>query len=503
MWAALLITAVGAVDYEVGFVPSDAVAFALADAATYPPERLPALRWVWTDGTKEQNAAVSFAANTAVSRASVPIRCAAVAGGRLVRIELDTLRPKDADLRRAVELWEKQAGQDNAFYVRQTVKVAAYKADDGKTYDYKWATTFGSWVDIKAGVMLQGLTKSSAPIERADHFIVKTLTQIDGGLYYDWAGIRKSQQAGRTDFGQFLNDHGVVLEKSEELNAARRSAVKISKVTNTPRATQEENGPNGGFFFTEDVAKGNDNVESDPFKELERPKKDAVEAIALRPNGFCSFGIFNGKEELVDVVPSIIARDTTQPPGFQELAPAMSCIRCHGIGKGFRSERNDFADMLKAKARRGLKFDLLASEKEKDQQAFRDRIAGKYRGDLTRITRARDDYSDAVFLATGGMSVEAVSLAVQEIDDGFRFTPMTPQRACSVLGVSVSEDKAVETLQILLPPDSAPGGREDDDVFALTEGKSITAASWDKILPDVLLRSRPAYEQLAKEKAKK
>lgn len=502
MWAALLTLAIGA-EPEILHVPADAVVHALADAATLPEERRPFVRYVWTDGTKKENAAVSFAVNTAVSKASIPVRCPEVAGGRLVRIELDTLLPKDADLKRGLELWEKQAGQDPWFYVRQQVKTAAYLADDGKTYDWRWGVSFGSWVDLKSAVMLQGLTKSAAPITRADFFIVRTLTQQNGGQYFAWAGIRKSQKAGRTDFEQFLEDHGVNRSKSEELNASRRSALKRSGVTRKPRAIQEENGPNGTVVWTEDVAKGNTNAASDPFKELEKPKKDAIEAIALRPNGFCSFGTFDGEEKLVDVVPEVIAEDTTQPDGFGILEAGMSCIRCHGIGQGFRVEKNDFAKMLRSKPRDGVKLDLFGSEKEEDQRAFIDRVASKYRGNLTRLAIARDTYSDAVFLATGGESVQGVAETIGRIDDDFRFHSVTAQKACRDLGVEVSEEDALKTLRLLLPPETAPGGREDDDLGALLDGIEITTEAWIVVLPDALLRSRPAYEKLAKEQVKK
>jgi hypothetical protein len=362
--------------------------------------------------------------------------------------------------------------------------------------------SFGAWVDLKSAVLLQGLTGSAAPITRADFFIVRTLTQQNGGQYFAWAGIRKSQKAGRTDFEQFLEDHGVNRSKSEELNASRRSALKRSGVTKKPRAIQEENGPNGTVVWTEDVGKGNVNVASDPFKELERPRKDAIEAIALRPNGFCSFGTFDGNEALVDVVPEVIAEDTTQPDGFGILEAGMSCIRCHGVGQGFRIEKNDFAKMLKSRGRDGVRLELFGSEKEKDQRAFIDRVASKYRGNLTRLQIARDTYSDAVFLATGGESVEGVATTISKIDDDFRFHSVTARKACRDLGVEVSEENALATLRQLLPPETAPGGREDDDLAALLDGIEITAEAWIVVLPDALLRSRPAYERMAKAKVK-
>lgn len=499
VWSLTLAAALVGAEPEILHVPADAVVHALADAATLDEDRRLYARWVWTDGSAKANAAVSFAANTAISKASVPVRLPAVAGGRLVRVELDTLLPKDADLKRAIELWEKQAGQDPAFYVEQQVKTAAYLADDGKTYDWKWAVAFGGWVDLKSAVLLQGLTKSAAPIQRAELFITRTLTQVDGGQYYDWAGIRKSQQQGRTDFEQFLEDHGVDKKRAAELRAERRSAIFRSGVTAKPRAIEEIQGLLGTVVWTEDPADNNLDPKAHPVLTLLSPKKDAIEAIALRSNGHCSFAIFDGQGKLANSVPDTIAKDHTIPVPFTaRLQPAISCIRCHAQGSGFRTTRNDVNALLKGKPEDGLKFDIVGDERRGDFRDVVDRLAGLYRGSLDRLSRARDDYSDAVFLCTGGLSVGEVSGVVQAIDDGFRFSDVTPATACRELGVRSDDDVAVSMLRTLLPAASAPGGREDARIGFLKLGVTITRADWEAVLPDALLRSRIPYEALAK-----
>ncbi len=502
MWL-ILAAAIGAGDAEIGFVPADAVVYSLADAAAIAEDRRPFVRYVWTDGTKASNAAVSFAANTAISKSSVPVRLPAVAGGRLVRVELDTLLPKDSDLKRAIELWEKQAGQDPYFYIRQQVKIAAYLADDGKTYDWKWGVSFASHVDLKSAVMLQGLTKSSVPIQRVDRFITKTLTQIDGGLYYDWAGIRQSQKAGQTDFEQFLDDHGVDRKRAAELRAERRAAIFRSGVTAKPRAIEEIQGLLGTVVWTEDPADNNLDPKAHPVLTLLEPKKDAIEAIALRANGHCSFAIFDGQGKRADSVPDNIAKDHTIPSPFTaRLQPAISCIRCHAQGSGFRTTRNDISALLKGKPEDGLKFDLLGDDRRHDVRDTLDRLAGLYRGNLDRLARGRDDYSDAVFLSTGGLSVAEVAGAVQAIDDGYRFSDVSPRVACEELGIRTDNDGAVSMLRKLLPAASAPGGREDARIGFLKIGVTITRADWEAVYIDAAIRSRPHYEELAKAKVK-
>lgn len=494
----ILLTLALAANPEILHTPSDGVTFSVAHSTTLG-ERARTTRFVWIqDGDPKTAAAVSFAVNTAISKASYPIHCKPVAAGHLVPVEFDKLLPNDADLKRALELWDKQAGTDPYFYVRQQVKVAPYKADDGKTYDYKWATAFGAHVDAKDGVLLQGMTLSTAPIQRADRFIVKTLTQIDGGNYYAWAGIRKSQKAGRTDFDQFLLDHGVDSELAAKLKAERRAAVFRSGVTAKPRAIEEVQGLLGVVTYTNDLADNNLDPNAHPILTLLRPKFDATEAIAIRANGHCSFALFNGQGALQDVVPDNITKDHTVPvPNTARLQPAISCIRCHATGKGFRTTRNDVQTLLTAPPdENGLQLDIKAYPGLSRQQI--DEILGKYRGNLERLNRGREDYSDGVFLSTRGLSVEAIAGIVKTIDDAYRFADVTPQVACRELGIAVDEKGAVEHLRKLLPPIEYEDGRTG----FLRLGISLTRQDWEATYIDNATRSRPAYLKIAEDQKK-
>jgi hypothetical protein len=504
----VLAAAIGA-GPEILHTETDAVIGAAIDASTAPATYV---RYVWNaDADKDVAAAVSFAVNTAISKATTIQRLESVAGGRLIRIDFERLCPKDADLKRALQLWDRLAEQDRAFYIREHEATAPYVAEDGKTYRHKWKVAFGSQCgiytgpdtppDMKECVRLTVMTKTQTPIVRANRLVVKSLSQIDGGFYYQVAGIRKSQKAGRTDFEQFLIDRGVDPEKAKELRAERRFAVLMSGVTGKPRAGEEVQGLLGVVVYTNDVADDNRNPMAHPVLTLLEPKFDAIEAIAIRANGMCDFALFNGKGELQDVVPDNIARDHTIPsPYTSRLQPAISCIRCHKTGKGFRTTRNDVQAILKAAPESGLKFDIVGDDRFKDSRDVLDRLAGLYRGNMDRLNRGREDYSDAVFLATGGLSVEAVAGHIQEIQDYEQFSEVTAQRMCRYLGVGVSEDEAVPLLRKLLHPETAPGGREDARIGFLKAGLSITTQDADEILPDALIRSRSAYHKLAKER---
>lgn len=493
----LLLAAIGA-DPEILPVPNDAVVHAAADAAVIDAARLPFIRYVWIpDGDKADGAAVSFATNTAISKAAVPVRPHVVAGGRLLRLDLLNLLPKDADLKRGVQLWEKLGGQDPYFYLRVQEKTQQYQADDGKTYSWRWAVAFAGHVDLKTGVILQGLTKSASPVVRFDRFTVKTLTTLDGGLYYDFAGIEKSKKAGQTDFQKFLADHGVDLDKAKELRADRRAALFRSGVTAKPRAIEEIQGLLGTATWSEDIADNNLDPKAHPILTLLESKFDATEAIALKANGHCDFALFDGKGALQQVVPDNVAKDHTVPaPYTARLQPAISCIRCHSQGKGFRTARNDISTLLKNAPEGEARFDILADVKG-GRDAL-DRIAGLYRGNLDRLERGREDYSDAVFLSTGGLSVGEVSARIQRIQDAYQFSDVTPRIACRELGIGVDEDTAVSMLRKLLPPVEY----EDARIGFLKAGVSITRADWEQVYADAALRSRPQYQAIAKEQVK-
>lgn len=522
MWSILLLAAIGAElpDYEILPVPNDAVVHAMADLTQLredgepeiPPHRRPFIRYVWVPGAaKIDGQAVSFTVNTAISKAAVAISLPSAAGGQLIRIDLLLLLPLDDDLKTGIELWERQAAGDPYFYVssQQFVDGPVFEKD-GKKYFGKWekATSFGGHVHLPTAVLLQGATKSTAPVQRFDRFIVKTLSQVGGGQYYLWAGIKKSPNKDMTDLEFFAFQHGVDLKRAVELRGKRRAALKKSGVTGKPRAVDEIVGLTGVVTITDDIADDNVDPKADPFKSLLDQKPDAHEAIAAKSNGMCDFALFNGKQELQDLVPDNIAKDHTIPePYTARLQPSVSCIRCHKRenGRGFRTLRNDVGRIALSANENGKRFNILSDDGFKNPREFLDRAASEFRGNLSRLVLARDAYSEAVFLATGkGLTVEEASSAVERIQNNLQFEDVTPAVACAELGVKVSEDDGVAMLRILLPPETLPANlRESDNIGLLKQGVAITRQDWEKDYPDAALRSRPAYEALARKKAAK
>ena len=492
---------------------ADAVRAALVDLqAVYQsdPEAARSTRYVWSQHpSPAESRAVTLALNTAVSRASYPIRPAATFGGALYRLDLRQLAPRAEDLANLIGLWDRMARIDPHFYFRadrRQIKVAPYVHTDGKTYEYQWQDvfSFGGHVQLTDATLLMKLAGTGHPITRADHFCSMTTSTLDGGLYYEFAGIRKSDKDGQTDFERFLADHGVDRKAVERLRADRRAGILISGVTGKPRAVEYIQGPAGVVVWSEDIADANDDPKANPIRTLIRPRIDAIEVIAIKANGFCAFALYDGQGALQDVVPDNITHDhTATGRATSRLQPAISCIRCHAPEQGFRTAVNDVADIRKAAAEHGLRFDVLGQNGKVNDFDVLDRLAGLYRGDFVYLERGRDDYSTAVFRASAS-TVEEASTALGAIENEYIRGLVSPLTACRELGVvlpdKTTDAQAAAVLRRLLPPVPDERGLllEDPFVGFLKFGRSITRADFREIYID--LATRAVATRIATEK---
>lgn len=482
---------------------ADAVRAALADVQAVvagDPEAGPFIRYIWSQHpSPETHRAVVMALNTAVSHASYPLQPTVLHDGALYRLDLRILAPKADDLARLIPLWDRMARQDKHFYFdsQQKVKVEPFRHTDGLTYQYRWQTvfSFGGHVIPTDVSQLIGLTLTSHPIVRSEQFCITTTSQLDGGLYYEFANIRKSPNKDETDLEFFLSQFGVDRKTIERLRADRKAAVLISGVIGSPRGIWLAQGPLGVVAVSEDIVDANGDPNAHPIRTLLNPKVDAFEVIVIRANGFCAFALFNGKGELQDSVPDNITRDDKiVAPGTARLQPAISCIRCHAPDEGFRAARNDVADLRKFAAESGLKFDLLGQNGKINDIDQLDRLAGLYRGDFTLLERGRDDYSTAVFRAVAA-TVEECSLALGNLDNEYLRGKISPLVACRELGIELTEDGTDETaaaiLRKLLPPVPDQSGLllEDPMIGFLKMGRSITRADFDEIYIDMATRA--------------
>jgi len=516
--------------------PSDAIAYAVIDIATVPEADQPFQRYVWIpDGDKQKIAVISYAVNLAISKASTLVSPATMADGRLVRWDMRSLAPQDNEYTILNILWEDLAFEPY-FHITNTTAVSMptnsvqvesladdppkslrfkvgdelfYKSPNDEFFNLvnnKWESmkpkteaqkiaVYGAHTGLEQSVLLQGMTKSNAAIVRYDFFLFKILSTIDGGMYYRFAGIEPKPAKG-TALEAFLQSLGTSRELVEQLRSDQRAAMFRSNVTGKPRRIDVFYGVNvrpssgvGLITMTHDM--GDDDVDhhSDPIRNLLSLKSQSHEVIATKSNGMHIFALFDSNGELRNEVPSNIARDHMIPsPYTARLQAAIGCIRCHGSDEGLKPFKNEVQTMLS-----GL-MDIFEDESSKDSIPNQlDRLAGLYAGDLDKpLRRGRDDYNDAVFLATGGMSVSQVSSKLSDIYGDYVYREIGAFEACYELGYLVSQDEADYCLNQILPPlqlNVNGIGPEDPIIGALKSGLKINRYQWEQVYPDVALRA--------------
>lgn len=520
--------------------PADAINMALADINNIPVADRPFQRYVWIpDGGKDKFSQVGFTLNCAVSQSANIIMPVLTADGKLVRVDLRPLAADDTYLVKLLGLWEKLSAEPY-FHVNakesEVVPVPSIVGDPPGTSrllingtlhfrqsngllfaftDGAWVnkrvsqngkdvSAFGSHVDINQAVMLQGLTQSNAPIVRYDWFIVKVLSSLDGGLYYDFINIERNPK-GKSAQEAWLESLGLSEKFINNLRSDQRAAIFRSNVTGRPRRIDVFQGsyvrPSSGsglVTITHDIGEGDVGADTDPIRNLLELKDKAREVIAERRNGMHIFLLFDNKGNLQNSAPDDVVRDHTIPsPHPARVQSAIGCIRCHGPFDGLQPFNNDVQKMLKGYLNI---FDDFASKESVPQTL--ERLAGLYTGDLQKvIRRGRDDYSDAVFLATGGLTVPTVSEGISTTYGNYFFDLVDAQKACLELGYSVPKEKAIQYLNMLIPPlgiDETGIRPEDPIIGALKAGLSVNRFQWELVYADAAFRS--SMTSLAREK---
>jgi hypothetical protein len=518
-------------EISVGPKPADAIPMAVADITSLQPGDRPFHRYVWIpDGSKDKYSQVSFTLNAAVSQSANIFVPASVANGTLVRVDLRPLAADDIYLSKLIALWDKMAVEpyfhvnakesdvvsipsvagDPSGSVRFLVDGQLhFRSSNGQLFAFSngaWASkrqqakgndvsAFGSHLDLNQAVILQSLTQSNAPIVRYDWFIVKALSSLDGGLYYDFVGVERNPK-GKSAQDAWLESLGLSEKFINNLRSDQRAAILRSNVTGRPRRIDVFQGsyvrPSSGsglVTITHDIGEGDIGADTDPIRNLLELKDKAREVIAERRNGLHIFLLFDNKGNLQNSAPDDVVRDHTIPsPHPARVQSAIGCIRCHGPFDGLQPFNNDVQKLLKSYLNI---FDDFAS-KESIPRTL-ERLAGLYTGDLQKvIRRGRDDYSDAVFQATLGLTVPAVSEGVANTYGSYFYDLVDAQKACNELGFIVPKEKAVEYFGMLVPPldiDETGIRPEDPILGALKAGLSVNRFQWELVYADAAFRA--------------
>lgn len=552
--------------------PADAAAIAQRDALQ-AGDNARYFRYVWNPSRSAMDAAViDVAVNTAWSQSRVLVRGYRLSNRQVLRYDLRQLAP--FDLSRALTNWEKFA-EDEPYFLQNGFAVAANfaviksknaKIQSGTTiilrpkvgdkFEVKGEITHSSkkWLEIsvqgKTGFILASscsvkgangavaartfaphvasssnliiATGSQVPIVRGDYFVRKSLSTLDGGLYYQIRNITKSPDSKVSDLDHWLQSFaGVTEDDVAKLRSDQKVAMFRSEVTAKPRAVLLFTGAQGRasvnqglVAITQDMADGDVDPKADPIANLLRHKFEGIEAFAEMQNGMIAFALFTGdlngdgkydpskgEGKLVNSVPDNIAKDHTVPaPHTARLQPAISCIRCHSQKRGTQQPegwlplKNDVTTLLRSK------LDVFG-EKSDGFPDFKtlDRLAGLYAGDLTKpLTRARDDLSEATLRLTqipatdGKSTVSQVHTHLSSYYRKYWFDTVKPVDACVELGFEVSEENAVKLLNALLPPlpaDEIGISPEDSRLGALKAGIAINRLQWEQVYADAALRT--------------
>lgn len=503
---------------------AEAVALAAGDILSVSPSEQRNVRYIWfVEPTRENLAAAAFALNTAVSHASQPVRPLPVANGRLLRIDLRSLCPRDEDFQRLLKLWEVNVANDDPYFRKpdvfvdangrnfRKVKVAPYRAANGKTYDFRSveiiaAERFGLHVGLDKMLLLHTMTGSNLPVVRGDWFVIKSLTTLDGGYYYDLMGIAGLNRQ------QFLQSIGADLDVVAKRRSDQRAAIGISQITGKPRLTTavptvgvRPTVGQGALLFTEDIFDEDNDPERHPIYTLLGFKSRAEEHIFQRPNGMLGYALFDAAGKLQNSVPDNIARDgTVATPYTAKLQPAISCIRCHGPYDGWQPCPNDILAMLKPVEVNGVleRLDIFDDENSKESVvATVDRLAGLYSASFDQLLMAaRRDHDRAAYEVLGGplnqkskSIVVDVSAAIRAMHDAYSYSPVTSATAAQELGVA-DFGKAVP----LMPKNAAGVRPEDPTLWRLRQGKAVTRKDWEHVWADAAIRAAVYYSRRAK-----
>lgn len=470
-----------------GGTPATAVHAALVDIQQLPEADRPFARYVWLHDERraEPNAGlVRYAVNATISRSTTLVDIPLVTPD-LLRVDLRRLAQDANDLVEIIQLWDRLAIDEPYFHVH-----------------VEGIPSYGAHVGLANAVILQGLQGAAqAGVVRDDWLIVKSLSTLDGGLYYEFTG-----QAGKT-LADVLDDVGADFRLAAQLRSDERAAVLRSGVTGKPRRIDVFTFPgvrpsagNGLAAITRDI---NDeqlgDPDFDPIRNLLKFKVAGGESIIQRPNGTHLFSLFQGDDDaILDVAPDNVATDSTgrpHAPGGTRLQPAVSCIRCH-LEDGYRPFKNDVKQLIAGD------LDVFGDISEVDQIDVLNRLAGLYGGQLdgnprSPIQRARDDYMWTVMQITGWPLNEAVTKLSTELATTYGryvYDPVTAETAIRELGYARLANGDAAPTDILRQlvnhlPTAADGIAPEDPLLgALVAGLGISRPQWEAIYADIALR---------------
>lgn len=423
----------GPYEYHRIYSAEDALAWTILDLKmrqTKDPHCGLFLRYVWIPphGDVTWIESNSFVVNSACNHSSLIHLPEVGQAGWLLCWDLRKLAPKHDDLRRLAIVWDALAINDPYFHaklpkvlgVQVTAKCRPYVHIDGKTYQQRVFVPAPHLEEKYA--YLENETQCFAPLVRADDFLRRMSSTIEGGLYYHAIGFICNGH--RLTEAEIFKLVGLDVLLSRKVEGDDRAALFQSSVTGKPRTVEQVQGAVGKARITYDLTDSDNDASRHALYNLLNAvdKSKAKEIIFERSNGTFGYLLTDGKGALVDVAPPDVASDSRVPdPHTKQLFPMLSCIRCHGAVGGVQVVRNDVRKLLSGGFGAIDIYDDFSS-KNPDRLSNTERVAGlflagdKFESDLFD---SRNRYADSVFLATRGSGIRGDENVVEKASANF------------------------------------------------------------------------------------
>lgn len=283
-------------------------------------------------------------------------------------------------------------------------------------------TTDGGWAPLDVAADLRTRSQSAGALVRADWLLTRLVSTIDGGLYYEFAGVTDVADASALYLAL-----GIDFAATERLLVEGWALVLRRGPTQKTGRVIHRRGAIGSAWKTEDWLA--ETPDKDPFREPLRRPHDGSEHFLTKANGLPLMVLADGAGKFVRSAPDALAQDDTRAHGSTILAPALSCVVCHADGL-LQPVANDFSRLLAGPV-----------EAYFTSPADAVRAAAVYQRDLDRqLARDREDFEGAVAAVTGGLTVREAGQAAARIYREYTWEQVTPERARRELGLPADSE---------------------------------------------------------------
>lgn len=433
--------------------PAAVTGWVATDIMSLPVESRPFVRYQWLPpwADKEWAGTMSFSVNTAASSANNLVTPDIIANGWVLRWDLRKLAPDPNDLVNLINVWDSLALDEPYFHIPQ-YNLRLFNINGKQTVNgVKIAAVAPHISPVHSQIIISAMNSPSM-VYRADWSLVKMLSTTKGGIYYKLQGFDVNGK--RLNQTQILARLGANEEVVKSLNGDARVGIIRSEVTGKPRRVDRIQGvagrnSTGAIWITHDIFDEDVDVRHNPFYNLLAFFDSGREIIYEKNNGLHGFVLTNNAGALADEAPPNLVSDHRIPaPYTKRLQGPISCIRCHADSDGLKPTPNQVKQIL-------AEGDLDVYDDFGDLRLTREQVIdrlGAFTGDFDRrLALGRNDYSDAVFKSTGGMSIKATSDKVAKIYASLEYTMVTPEQALLELGVKVKDGNGAATFKKLFP----------------------------------------------------